>query len=660
MSRIQKILLTFIGLTLTTYYSKSQDYAREIGVITKAELELETYPDDSEATAVKLFDIGMSDFVERPDGSLDIRFTRKVRIKILKEAAIDYSNVKIPYYEDGYGKTESFASIKATSYNWDRGKIIKSQIDKKQIFDETINEYFNAKIFAIPNVKVGSIIEYSYEKFSPFVGRLSSWEFQSEIPTIYSSYIAKMVPFYEYAFISQGLTSDVLKKTYEDKSSTRSYAQVQFNDVIYEFEMENIPAFYDDEYITSRNDYIKKLRFELAKTNFPSGGSKEFLSTWAKVSGDLLRRDSFGKYIKSASKNTSKNVLPALSLDGKTDAEKIQKMTEYVKKNYLFDGYYGYTAYEKLKDFEREKKGNAGNINLYLVGLLQSAGFNAKPVLLSTRSHGKIQRDFPFSSSFNYVIVVVELGDDLLMLDATESMLPFYLLPPRCLNDYGLSIEEKPGWINLESWHYSGVSEHAYMELDRDSLYVSIKSQSDGYEAFNKRTSYFKKKKSYFESMLDGNSTYIGESGSVRNLDEKEQSFNVSYKFKKPVDIFESEYYITPFPNLEFRKNPLTRKKRDYPVDFVFLKKRNYSTTFKIPEGYEWSGLPKSSDFEDKLIKFDYEVMQGDDMIVFNASYQFKKAVFQPKDYDLLKYDFQRLHKILNQQIVLKKSTTIE
>ncbi len=628
-----------------------------MGVVARAELELTTYEDDPEATAVKLFDIGKTDFKIMDDGGLDIRFVRKVRIKILKEAGIEHSEIKLHYYADGYGKTEKFNSIEATSINYENNQIVKTELDKKLIYDEKVNEYYNAKVFAIPNVKVGTIIEYTFEKSTPFVRRLPIWEFQSDIPTIYSHYTIKMVPFYDYSFISQGLATSPLVNSYVDKSD-RFFAGLEFNDMVYEFELKNIPAFYDDEFITSRNDYIKRIRFELAKIKYPTGGTKELLSTWANVSGDLLRHDSFGRYIKGAEKYASKTILPQLDLNGKTDLEKIELLRAYVNDNYSLNGYYGMYADEKLKVFEKEKTGNVGGINLYLVGLLQAAGFNVAPVVLSTRANGKVFKDYPFSTSFNYVVAMVEYDEKLIFLDATEPFLPFYLLPTRCLNGSGLTIEEKPGWVELESSRYSSIDQITYAEFENDSLTMGIRCISDGYDAYKERIGYRKDDDRYFESQITDNARLIADTESVDNLDAHEQPFTAKYNVRKAVDQFESEYYILPFYELEYSKNPLTRNKRDYPVDLVYLRNRNFNATFKIPEGFTATSIPQSVKFDDKLMTFDYSVKNTGNAVTITANYKFKKAVIEPHEYNLLKYDFKRLHKNLTQQIVLKKATT--
>lgn len=53
-------------------------------------------------------------------------------------------------------------------------------IDEKEIFDVSLNELYAAKRFTFPNVKVGSIIEYTYVKRIEHTFSIDAWNFQHE------------------------------------------------------------------------------------------------------------------------------------------------------------------------------------------------------------------------------------------------------------------------------------------------------------------------------------------------------------------------------------------------------------------------------------------------------------------------------------------------
>ena len=64
-----------------------------------------SYENDKDAKAVILYDKGQSIFFDTDNG-YDIRFTRHKRIKIFDKTETGQTEISIPYYVDGYGKTE--------------------------------------------------------------------------------------------------------------------------------------------------------------------------------------------------------------------------------------------------------------------------------------------------------------------------------------------------------------------------------------------------------------------------------------------------------------------------------------------------------------------------------------------------------------------------
>jgi len=289
-----KYFICFILLISSSSIIFSQ-HSTEFGKFNEADVKLETYHADEEAEAVVLFDIGKSEFITL-DGGFDIKFTRNKRIKILKKSGIDQAEVMIPFYAEGYDKTERVRNIKATTYNRENGGMNKSELDKKAIFEEQKSNNWKMKKFVFPDVKVGSIIEYSYELITPFHYNLPDWNFQDEIPTVYSEYKAHMIPFYEYAFLAQGL-SEFDTRTAETHPYQRSFRNIKFNDYVYTFVKKDVPAFKDESYISSVNDYIMKIDFQLAKFTDATGFSQDIITTWPAMIEGLQKHFDFGKHI---------------------------------------------------------------------------------------------------------------------------------------------------------------------------------------------------------------------------------------------------------------------------------------------------------------------------------------------------------------------------
>src|SRR5690606_16266787 len=77
---------------------------------------------------------------------------------------------------------------------------------------------------------------------------------------------------------------------------------IEFQDLIYTYVLKDIPAFKDEAYLSSINNYIIKMDFQLAKFHSPRGQSSDVISTWTALNETLLKHERFGKYIKTSSR----------------------------------------------------------------------------------------------------------------------------------------------------------------------------------------------------------------------------------------------------------------------------------------------------------------------------------------------------------------------
>ena len=105
------------------------------GEVARADLEMKTFPPDTNATAVILSDIGEVSF----DNRFEMIFKRHRRIKLLSRAAFEkWGDVVITYYarENGQRVTDLDGQTFNLAAN---GSIRKEKLDKKSIFDENVD-----------------------------------------------------------------------------------------------------------------------------------------------------------------------------------------------------------------------------------------------------------------------------------------------------------------------------------------------------------------------------------------------------------------------------------------------------------------------------------------------------------------------------------------
>jgi hypothetical protein len=650
---MKKSLLTSVFFLSVLIQVNAQNYFDDFGKINLTELGMTTYNRDNLAEAVVLYDIGKTYFLMYDDG-IHFAFERITRIKILSKAGLKYAEVEIPYYIDNEG-VEKILDIQGNTYNFENNTPKISRLDPKNIFEEKISDQWRQKKFAMPDVKEGSVIEYRYSIESPFLFNLRDWVFQSTIPTIYSEYTATMIPFYEYTFILQGASKfDVYKNT--KGNFKNQYATVQYFDNIYTFGMKNIPAFKDEEYITSINDYIMKMDFQLSVIQYPGGAKKEIITTWPLLIQGLLKLNEFGLYMRSALKSSGE-ILSTLSLDSKTSKEKTEAIVNYVKSNYNWDGYSSKYANKTGKDFLKTKTGNSAAINLFLSALLTEAGIETYPVLLSTRDHGKIPMDYPFEQFLNYVIVLARIDNQDILLDATEPLSPFGMLPARCINEKGLIVDkEKVEWISLADNGISALTDSVFVSFNEtlDSAYADISIQSNGHKALELRRIYHNDAKAFKDlCMKDGmeSSSEIA----IHNDLAIEKPFAYNYRVTAGVEKVGDKVLVAPFQGLTPEKNPLKLGFRSYPVDMVYSNSNQFVAIIDIPKGYRFMENNKDISIDNALVNIQYQTNIAADKLKITGTYTFKKPVYQPNEYYDLKSYFTKVVETFNNKIVFAK-----
>jgi hypothetical protein len=77
-------------------------------------------------------------------------------------------------------------------------------LDSQGTFKKKINQYWGEKTITLPNVKVGSILEYSYTLKSENIVKLPDFDIQYEIPVDYFEYKTNIPEYYIYKTILVG------------------------------------------------------------------------------------------------------------------------------------------------------------------------------------------------------------------------------------------------------------------------------------------------------------------------------------------------------------------------------------------------------------------------------------------------------------------------
>jgi len=643
-----KQILILLTLLLSSSFLQAQTKDTPLDELIK----MEAYSKDPDAEAVIIYDLGDSYFQDIDNG-FEVYFKRKCRLKILSPAGLKFAEIAIPLYVKEF-EFEELIDFSAVIYNNVNGTVITTMASKKDFFEEKINDSWIQKKIALPGVKVGSVIEFEYTLSSPFLFNIQDWEFQHEIPVIYSEYVARMIPFYAYSYITIGTPKFDEFTSYQSPGLSRRFQNIEYHDMIYKFVMKDLPAFRDLDFISTPSDYKIKLDFQLSTINRMDGATINIMTTWPKMITDLNKNSNFGAYVR-ACKGEAKKVIKAQFPFAGNNIETLKKIVQFVKEKYNWDESNGLFAKSNAREFVKQKLGNTANINLFLTSLLQQAGINAYPVIISTRDHGKIYADYPFSHFFNYVVVRTEIDGKTYLSDATEKMTIFDQLPERCINDKGLVIKAKEeNWVPLTTTLPS-LEENKFLytfNKTKDSLICFYTLTATEYDGITKKKQYLKDNQAYisetFESSFDQiDETKVMASGATKN-------FTSQCTGKIKPTAVENYISFNPFLNFGIDENPFNKKSRLYNIDLIYARKRNFEATILLPENAKPINLPKNMAINNNDFSMNYNISISDNALKINAGYFLKEPVYGPEMYIKLQSFIDSVIKEMNQNVQIQ------
>lgn len=658
-----KVLLTSVFL-FVSFLSLSQGDDLTFGKVLWADMDMKVYPRDTSAVAVVLNEIGSAYISHNSDGGLI--FQRYLKIKILKRQGFDLANFQVLLHKQDNVK-ENLISVVASTYNLEDGRIKEIKMDRKSVFTENRSKFTDLVKFTLPDIREGSVIEVLYKLNSPFIFSFRSWEFQSDIPKIHSEYLALIPGNYLYNITLRGFRSlsknesSIVKDCFVIGSGKAECSLTKYA-------MDNIPAFIEEDRMTARSNFESAIHFELSEIRYFDGRVDKKTKEWKDVDQELRQYEDFGTQIRKAKGLLSDKVKSIVGPETDT-LKRARSIYDFVKSWYVWNDNYGkFTELGVKKAFEN-KKGNDADINLSLVGALQSGGINSFPVLLSTRENGLVNSIHPVITDFNYVVASADIGGTRYLLDATSVFQPFGFLPMRCINGKGRLMAKESFWTDLKPRDKQKRTLTAELTLTDDGYQGTFTFLYHGYEAVAKRLEIMSAVSALERNAVPELSEY------TRSLQNKWKEIEVSEHKVSNLDSLEKPLeekmtvkvnsgqpgaktiFFNPFVIDRWERNPFKSSERLYPVDFgapleqLLILKLTYPATYLIDE----LPAPMSMSLPQGGGRFLFNVSNIGNVVSITSNLTLNRSVYNSGEYGAIKELFARLVQINQSQIVFKR-----
>ncbi len=657
------------------FFQTTNAQVKKFGKVSKKEFSIKDdkkYAEDDAIVLFKKYDAHYSF-----DQNTGWRIITKVHERILlkNKDGFKYATKRIGLFRTSGSKETT--RIKATTYNLIDNKIVKTNLDKKSIYDQKDTKNIFERKFTMPNLKEGSIIEWSYKIESPFISNIKNIIYKSQLPIKYLEAEVSIPEFYHYKYFTTPFFPVRMEESQDNMSISITQKNVQhamgwnqrqsnyeYKDAdvilnVYKLRLKDIEPIDIEPYMNSINNYIGKISFELSYVKYPNSIPKFLSTTWEDVCKTVYNSSDFGSQLKKT-KYFEKDLSTLVSKDEKPEV-KINKILAFVKKKVRWNRVNQISANEGVKKAYKNGTGNVAEVNFILIAMLRKAGLEAYPVLASTNEHGTPL--YPTLNGFNYVVTAVKLGDSYLLIDPTEKYAPAGVLPKRVLNWQGRLVKKDGVSESIELFPkiYSLANKIIKAKINDEQEIQGFSTEKyTGNIALYKRNEYEKISKE--DIIKDYEDTYNNlnvDNIRVSKIENINKPFKVMMQFNMEDEVEEvgNKLMFSPVLFLRDNENIFKSDKRDFPIYFGYPYKSDYVINIVIPESYEITKMPEDINLSlpENSGTYSYHIEKTDNGLKLTVSNAISAAIIPNTLYKELKDFFEKIFNKENEKVILSK-----
>jgi hypothetical protein len=575
--------------------------------ISQAELKMTGEPHAPGAPAIILYRQ-----VDRDDNIHTPHEDNYFRIKILTEEGRKHANIEIPFVRE----FDNVVDIRARTIRPD-GSI--AEFDGKVFEKELVKERgakVLAKVFTLPDVEVGSIIEYSFTiDFAEHKLFRSNWILSDALFTKKAQFSLKP---YEGAYVKY-----TLRWSWHDLPP--GAVPKEGTDHIIRMEASDIPAFQTEDYMPPANELKSRVSFIYEEGVTP----KDQVDYWKHVG--KKRNDELESFI-GKRKAMEQAVAGIVSQNDPQDV-KLRKIYDHVQqirnKSYELRKTEQELKREKEKPVENVeevwKRGYGSGVQLtwLFLGLARAAGFEAYGCWVSSRREYFFTPVTAESAKLNANVVLVKLNGKDLYLDPGGPFTPFGLLEWSETGVPGLRLDADGGtWIKttLPEPSESQIEHVAKLKLsDTGDLEGKLTLTYTGLEAMyhrlEERHADDVARKRFLEERVTSQIGVPAEAALINQPDwaSSETPLVAEFNLKIPGWTANAGRKVL-IPAAMFtvgEKKVFEHANRVHPIYYEYPHEKVDDITIEIPPGWQVDSVPPLQDHDGKIITYALKVEQS-------------------------------------------------
>lgn len=661
--RIRFLWALLLPVSIQAATLTADQVSKKYGKINPEEMSMTEYAADTSADAVVLYQRSSTYF----DYNMTSGFKRicdfSRRIKVLKQNGTNEANISLTYYYNTNSDREVVSGLDAFAYNMENGKMVKTKMEKKYIFDEESSSNYHRIKFSIQNVKVGTVIEYKFSRSTDYVTSLPEWNIQQDIPVLNSLYEIRIPEYFVFSIEQKGYEWLDVSETSENQnlivsSGSDGSNTVQCTNRIIKCTATDLPALKDEDYVWCLEDFLTGMRFELKGTNFPYSLYKSYSQTWDELDKTIKENTDFCANMKVS--NPWKDEIKTLTASITEEKDKIEKIYEFVKKRVRWNEIYSFMG-ESPKEAAKNGTGNNAQINFLLMSALKDAGIKNYPILINRRSQGRLPLTHASLSKLNTFVTCAETSDGKrFFMDGSATYGGVNMLPTDLMVDKGrifdIGSEEK--WIDLSRINKNYRISNITATLDQNGLLKGTQSTMyTNQMAYRYKSAYAEAKDSMdFVEKTQNNMHANLDSLNITGKEPISTKVTEVMGFNKQIDVAD-RIYLNPMIFCHLTENDFTQTDRKLPVEFPYPYSCQIVTSIQMPEGYQVEELPKSVkiSLDENKGSCQYMIVQEGNFIQMKYLFQLNQVIFPHLEYSTLRDFYGAAVNKNAEMVVLKK-----
>ena len=648
------LLLTGFVISLTSHAVNIEPNLKW-GKPTHEELTMTEYEPDKDADAVELcreVDV----FYEFVNGNFRVSNVVKCRLKVLKPEGRHVANISIitEGSEEYPLMREWVHGLKATAFNIEDGKEVKTKMEKSMVYEEQLNKTDKLIKFSVPQVRVGTVIEYEYTLESDFFYMLRDWYAQSDIPVLYTKYSISIPEWFRFHTEETGMNN--LETIRETNHLTIGSEVIITNDQTYIGR--ELPALKDDDYVWHANDYGSKVTHEIQGIYIPGVLPRNYTSKWEDIDKILFLSDDFGRRIRNSSP-LKDEIITAGIPQIENSQKRVEATWKLLRQRVRWNGEYAFGAKSGSKTL-KEGTGTNADINFLLINMLHDANIKAFPIALRLRDRGRLPISHASLKYFSTFVVGIQLNDSTTTYFDSSAEDGYLNVLPTCLSvtqARPIGQEISGEWIDLQSVAQSTANIIIQATLDTDGMITGTMSSiftGDAAVKIRKKWRTGKDSVDVVHQIQDAmdfeiaNYQIQGRNDFTPDVHEK---ISFSKQCTKNGDII----YLNPLVVMPFSKNPFISETRNLPVELPCKQRETINVVLTLPDGWQAEEMSKPV-----MLKYDgitARIMSNQSGNQLSVRYRLdiQSTFFSQQQYSGLRSFFEKLLGSCKNIITLKK-----